>query len=269
MPPSRLPFPLAFLCLAALASSAVAQPALSGRPAPAADRYQTCLNNALSMPDGAYEDAMAWRAEGGGAPAEHCAAVALTGLRKYEEAAARLDRLASSPSAGDVSLRAQILAQAGNAWLLAGRPEQAIQSFNAALSLAPDDPDTLMDRARASAIKENWAGAERDLSAALAANPSSVDALVLRASARRAQGNVKGAEGDITRALLLDANSLNALVEYGLIRAAKGDKGGAREAFLAVLAKAPDSPAADSARAEIARLDVPQPRAPRVLPAKP
>jgi tetratricopeptide (TPR) repeat protein len=239
------------------------------RVKPAADRYQACLDRAAKQPEPAYEDAMSWRAEGGGPPADHCAAVALTGMKKYADAAERLDRLGENPALGDVQMRGEVLAQAGNAWLLAGRPAQAVQSFNASLSFVPSDPDTLIDRARASALLGKWPAAEQDLSAALMNDPGLVEALVLRASARRAQGNWPGAEGDATKAILLDANSLEALVELGLIRASKGDRAGAREAFLAVLAKDSKSPAADSAREAIAKLDVRPPRPPRILPNKP
>ena len=47
-----------------------------------------------------------------------------------------------------------------------------------------------------------------------------------------------------------------ALVERGLIRAANGDKKGAREDFMKVLEKAPNGPAASSARKEIERLEL-------------
>jgi tetratricopeptide (TPR) repeat protein len=266
---SRLTILALFVASSACVFAAESTDLRGSRVKPAADRYEACLNRAAKQAEAAYEDAMSWRAEGGGAAAEHCAAVALTGMKKYADAGERLDRLGESPATGDGAMRAAVLAQAGNAWLLAGRPAQAVQSFNASLSFVPDDPDTLIDRARASALLGRWPAAEQDLSTALISNPSQVDALVLRASARRAQGNWPGAEGDATKAILLDSNSLEALVELGLIRAGKGDKAGAREAFLAVLAKDPKSPAADSARNAIVTLDVKAPRPPRILPNKP
>jgi tetratricopeptide (TPR) repeat protein len=265
----RLAILAAFVALPGLAQAAAPLDLRGSRIKPAADRYDACLTKASRKAEEAYEDAMSWRAEGGGAPADHCAAVALTAMKKYADAAERLDKLGENPALGDAVMRAEVLAQAGNAWLLAGRPAQAVQSFNASLSFAPGDSDTLIDRARASALLGRWPAAEQDLSAALLTNPSLAGALVLRASARRAQGNWPGAEGDATKAILLEPNSLEALVELGLIRAGKGDKIGAREAFLAVLAKDPKSPAADSARDAIAKLDVTPPRQPRLLPNPP
>jgi regulator of sirC expression with transglutaminase-like and TPR domain len=221
--------------------------------------YDQCLKRADRHPDEALE--MATQAAQDEDPdndpgAEHCAAVALVSLKQFGEAARRLDVLARKPSAGNVEVRAQILGQAGNAWLLAGQPELATASFTAALALMPGEAEYLVDRGRASALLKKWAAAETDLTSALAAEPGNVQALVLRASARRAQKNLKGAMGDVTQALLLESENVEALVERGLLRATQGDRAGARQDFMAVLAKAPESEAAASARMEIEKLEV-------------
>lgn len=220
--------------------------------------YDACLKLADRRPDEAYEQAMAAKTDGVGIPAEHCAAVALVGLKQYGEAARRLDELARRSSAGGAELRATLLGQAGNAWILAGQPELAIASFTAALELLPGEADFLIDRARASATLKKWSNAEADLNAALVSEPGAIEALVLRASARRAQGNTKGAMGDVTQALLLDPTNVEALVERGLLFSKQGDKASARKDFLAVLERAPDSEAAASARQEIERLETRQ-----------
>ena len=59
-----------------------------------AKRYGECMATARRRPQDGFEDAIAWRAEGGGTAADHCAAVALIGLEQYSEAANRLERLA-------------------------------------------------------------------------------------------------------------------------------------------------------------------------------
>jgi len=218
--------------------------------------YESCLKKADRHPDEALEIAMNALGAGDDAGAEHCAAVALVGLKQYGEAARRLDVLARKGSAGGAEVRAQLLSQAGNAWLLAGQPELATQSFTAALALLPDEADLLIDRARASAELKKWVAAEADLSAALVSEPGNPSALVLRSSARRAQKNLQGAMGDVTQALILEPDNVEALAERGLLRAAQGDKAGARTDFLAVLERAPDSEAAVSARFEIEKLEV-------------
>lgn len=218
--------------------------------------YDSCLKKADRHPDQALEMAMNALGDGEDAGAEHCAAVALVGLKQYGEAARRLDKLARKASAGGAEVRAQLLGQAGNAWILAGQPELATASFTAALALMPGEADYLIDRARASAAQKKWAAAEADLSAALVEEPGNANALVLRSSARRAQKNLQGAMGDITQALILDPENVEALAERGLLRAAQGDKAGARKDFLAVLERAPESEAAKSARIEIEKLEL-------------
>jgi regulator of sirC expression with transglutaminase-like and TPR domain len=252
------------LIAAALAAVSPATGGASAAAAPAAEpapyEYNSCLKLADRHPDEALE--MAMNALGSGetgkddAGAEHCAAVALVGLKQYGEAARRLDELARKASAGSAEVRAQIMDQAGNAWILAGQPELATASFTAALTLMPGEAEYLIDRARASAVDKKWTAAETDLTSALASEPGNVQALVLRASARRAQKNIKGAVGDVTQALLLEENNVEALVERGLLRAAQGDKSGARQDFLSVLKLSPYSEAAASARMEIEKLEV-------------
>jgi regulator of sirC expression with transglutaminase-like and TPR domain len=218
--------------------------------------YDACLKKADRHPDQALEMAMNALGEGDDAGAEHCAAIALVGLKQFGEAARRLDKLARKASAGGAEVRAQLLGQAGNAWILAGQPELATASFTAALALMPGEAEYLIDRARASAAQKKWAAAEADLSSALVEEPGNAMALVLRSSARRAQKNLQGAMGDVTQALILDPENVEALAERGLLRAAQGDKAGARKDFLAVLERAPESEAAASARIQIEKLEV-------------
>ena len=235
--------------------------------------YNQCLKMVSRHPDDAFEMAMNALKDGEDASAEHCAAVALISLKQYNEAARRLDKLARRGSAGGAETRAEILGQAGNAWILAGQPELARASFTAALALAPRTAEFLIDRARASAMLKKWSVAESDLSAALVAKPGDVEALVLRSSARRAQRNFQGAFGDITQALTLDPNYPEGLVERGLLRAARGDKAGARKDFMRVLEISSDPDpkvaetavdAARSARHEIEKLEVTEKGGPKL-----
>jgi tetratricopeptide (TPR) repeat protein len=227
--------------------------------------YDVCLKKVARHPDDAFEMAMGALKNGDEPSAEHCAAVALVNLKHYGEAARRFDALARKASAGDAETRAQLMDQAGNAWILAGQPELATQSFTAALALMPSEALYLIDRARASAMLSKWKQAEQDLSAALVAEPGNSEALVLRASARRAQRNFQGAMGDVTQALAVDPDYPEALVERGLLRSAQGDKAGARKDFMRVLELASSSDrkvsdsavdAAKAARREIEKLEV-------------
>jgi tetratricopeptide (TPR) repeat protein len=208
---------------------AAALPAMAANEIERADaklRYDECLGQASRNPGAALAMANAWIAQQGGAPAEHCAAVALTGLKRYPEAAAKLDALGRAPDVG--ALRPSLLDQAGNAWLLAGDANRAIVSFQGALALAANDADFYADLARAQALKKDWPGAISDLNAALAITPWRGDLLVLRAAARHAQGDLNAARVDVNKALAIKADDPEGLLERGSIARDAGDLAAAR-----------------------------------------
>jgi tetratricopeptide (TPR) repeat protein len=209
-------------------------------------RYQNCLSLANLDPTAALRVADVWIKAKGGGPAEHCMALALTELKRYPEAGARLDRLGRAPDMGD--LRATIFDQAGNAWMLAGDAPKAVASFSAALALSANDADLYADLARAQAMLKQWSAVESDLNAALALQPRRFDLLVLRASALAAQGKLREARDDADAALKLKPNSADALVQRGEIARRAGDLGNARRDFQAALKFAGGGEAADAAR---------------------
>ena len=237
--------------------------ALGSSPAGAADNpfgsnmpYAACIAAVDKKPDDAFEQALIWRDHGGGLPAEHCAALALIGLRQPGEAGARLDAMAVRPDAGSPAERAALLDQAGNAWMLADQADNAEASLSAALKVTPRDPDLWIDRARARALKMDWTGAEADLTSALTFDKTKPETFVLRSSALSALGRNDEARANIDAALRIDPTFPEALVERGVMKLANGDKAGARADWIKVLSRAPDSPAADSARLHIEEIDV-------------
>jgi predicted Zn-dependent protease len=190
--------------------------------------YSGCVQLAKTRPAEALRAAGEWGDEGG-ASAGHCAALALTALKRYPEAAAKLEQLARAPHIGDFRERAVLWDQAGNAWLLAGKPDKAAADFSAALAQVPNDADMRADRARARALLADWGGAEADLSVALAQDSNRADLLVLRASARQALNRMNEAATDIVRALTLYPGYPPALVERGRMKLTAGDVNGARK----------------------------------------
>jgi len=249
---------IGFLALAALApgASLAAQANLFG----AGDPYQACVMAIDTDPADAFERALAWRSQGGGPQADHCAALALIALDEPGEAASRLDTLARRSDAGTLMERASLLAEAGNAWLLAAQPANAEVALSAALRLTPRDPELWVDRARARAAQLNWADAEKDLTNALTFDATKPEPFVLRAVARAAQGNKVGHRFDVEAALLLDPTFPEALVERGTLKLEMGDIPGARADWVQVLVRAPEGPAADVVRSRIETLEVPEDR---------
>jgi tetratricopeptide (TPR) repeat protein len=231
---------------------ALAAHAAVGAPKPLPDRahYNNCLAASSTNPAAALADAENWVKSGGGVPAAHCAALALVSLKRYGEAGTRLDRIAVDAAVPDVSFRADLFTQAGNAWLIAGNGANAAKSFTSALSLSSGDADLFADLARAQAMQRNWHEADLSLGSALNMSPRRADLLVLRASARRALKRYAAARDDIAAALKLKPGDGAALVERGLLRRQLGDIGGARRDFQAAL----KSDAAAEARANLEAL---------------
>jgi regulator of sirC expression with transglutaminase-like and TPR domain len=220
----------------------------------AAARYETCLAQVDLDARAALTSAQSWAEAGGGLPARHCEALALVALEDYMAAGQALLALAYSKPEPEPGLRADMLAQAGNAFLLAGKGENARQALDLALLLRPDDASLLLDRARAYGMEQQWAAAIADLNMAIAAEPGAPEPYILRAAAKRQSGDLFGARKDIDMALMRDTRSNDALVERGLLRLVSGDKAGARTDFEAVLANAPGSPAGRVAKSELDRL---------------
>lgn len=231
----------ALLCASLALAAAAPATAESAR-----ERYARCMELARESPMKAQEEAIAWRMAGGGLPARHCEAAALMGLGRHEGAARLYQDMAEQ--APRRMMRADLLAQAGQAWLLAGAPAEALKMQNAALDLRPDDPELLVDRAFAHAEAEDLPAAVADLSQALRLQPGNADALAYRAHAQRRLGNPGAAALDAERALELAPDHPLALLERGRLARREGRVAAAHEDWRRVLAVAPQSPEASLAR---------------------
>ena len=221
-----------------------------------AAEYDACVTLAKSVPTAGFESALAWQALGGGEAAQHCAAVALVELGHYSEAAARLEALAETTRRSRPELAPEILAQAGQAWLLAGDHERAYTVQTTALELSPDNVELLVDRGVTLAKAENYAEAVTDLSRALLFVPDRPDILVYRASAYRILDDQPRALADVERALILDPENPEGLLERGNLRRLTGDLDGARQDWLRAAVLAEGQPTSEAAQANLAAMDV-------------
>jgi tetratricopeptide (TPR) repeat protein len=225
------------------------------KPADAeAATYEHCMRLARDNPEAARSLAAKWHERGGAHPAEHCLAVALVGLKQYKEAAERLQKLAPAMVHAPVALRAEMLGQAAQAWLLAGEAERAYKADEAALALRPDDADLLVDRAEAAGTAGWYDKAVADLDRVLKTNPARFEALLYRASAFRQLGRLDPALADVEAALKLAPDSPPALLERGNIRLLRGDLDGAGADWRRVTALAAGSAAAAAAKENLDRL---------------
>ena len=218
------------------------------------ESYRSCLALARSNPTDGEERALGLIALHGGAPARHCLATALLGLGRYGEAADAFVDVANESR--DIGLRADALGQAGNVWVLAGDLPRAVAAFGQAIKMRPNDPDLFIDRAIALAGAANYFEAIDDLNRAIELDPKRAESRVFRATAYRYVDAPDLAAEDIEAALALKPGLPEALVERGILRRLTGNDAGARSDWISVLQRVPESPAADAARDNLAKLDV-------------
>jgi tetratricopeptide (TPR) repeat protein len=236
------------LLLALLASPAQAE-IIGGE-----ESYRACMALARSNPTDAEERALGMIALKGGAPAQHCLATALLGLGRYADAADAFVEVAIVTR--DPVLRIEALGQAGNVWVMAGDLPRAVATFGEAIRLKGDDPDLFIDRAIALAAAANYFEAVDDLNRAIELDPRRAEAYVFRATAYRYVDAADLALQDVEAALALKPGLPEALVERGVLRRLAGNNGGARADWISVLQRVPESPAADAARENLAKLDI-------------
>ena len=250
--------------LAALAALAlgitpfgVAAARAQSSPAEQEHAYQDCMTLARDAPADGLESAMSWAARDGGDGARHCAAVALIELGQYREAAQRLERLAADlRDTENTALRLGVLVQADQAWILAGDTTRADAVQSAALDIAPDDVELLLDRGITRATAKKYRAAVDDFTRALDLAPGRPDVLVLRASAYRSLDALDLPQAHIALALTRVPDNQDALLERGMLRRLSGDAAGARGDWFRVIDLAEGTPTAAAARANLARLDI-------------
>lgn len=218
------------------------------------ESYRACMALARSNPTDGEERARGLIALRGGAPARHCLASALLGLGRYADAAEAFVEVAIETR--DPDLRVEALGQAGNVWVLAGDLPRAVAAFGQAIKLRSDDADLFIDRAIALAAGANYFEAIDDLNRAIELDPRRAEAYVFRATAYRYVDAPDLALQDAEAALALKPGLLEALVERGILRRLAGNAAGARADWISVLQRSPESPAADAARDNLAKLDL-------------
>lgn len=233
-----------------------------------ARQYEACLKLAAIDAEQAFETGLAWQDNAGGDGALHCIAVALIGMEHFEEGARRLEALAPALEASATpAMRAEILAQAGQAWLRADNLDRAFTVQTEALRLAQSDSMTfaeiLIDRAITLAQANHFWEAIDDLNMGIElvqqltdGGPEQTFGLVLRASAYRFVDALPLALEDAEAALAHSPDYPEALLERGIIRRLMGDKDGARLDWLRLARLHSGTRAAEAARRNLERLDV-------------
>ena len=270
----------AFLALVAHTAGAIA--ANEDRDLDARD-YRNCVDLSARAPQAAHDVASEWLVAGGGIPAQHCAALSLAGLGRFDEAALALEAAAENLRIAEMNgvhtgffrrgegLVGELLGQAGNAWLLAGDAMQAYTAFSQGLTeVAAGSRQALeltIDRARASGVAGDYVAALEDLDKAVdwamdrAAGEAPIQAkeraeiFVLRASAYRNLERTEEAMSDLEHAFDLAPDDREALLERGNLSLMTDDLAGAEADWRRLIALYPASPAAAAATANLEKLE--------------
>ena len=250
----------------------------TGWPEPVAvpqQRYSAsltaCLGVAKSEPTTAADNAQEWldRAQGDErSEAGQCLGMALVQLERWDEAEAAFlaARLAAAPEAHE--RRARLAAMAGNAAIARGDGEAALGALETARADADAAGNRLLagdiaiDRSRALVALGRLAEARDTLGEARSASPSNPQGWLLSATLSRRMGDLAMAQVQILEAARLLPIDAEIGLEAGVIAVLSGNEQAARKSWQSVVAAAPDSEAAGTARFYLAQLGQEEPPAP-------
>lgn len=183
-------------------------------------RYLDCVTLVENNAEIGRIAAQQWADAGGGAPAQHCLAIADLANDLPKLAAARLQTTADRADAGDDGERARIYSQAAEAWLIAEQPDEAEKAIDLAFGLAPDAVELLLIAAEIYEAQNRSQKVIDAVSAAETQGYGSVKGFVMRARAYYAFGDLYAAADDVVAALSSDPYNVDALVLRGNIQQA-------------------------------------------------
>lgn len=248
-----------FVATAVLAASAAAMPAQAQEKLTSAEneqQYAACMALVDQNPTQALESAVQWEKQGGGDAAEHCQALAMIGLKQYEDAGVLLEQIAETMPQVKAPIASEVFGQAAYAWILAGKTERGLHDLNQGLALSPKNVELLIDRARLYGESGMYFEALDDLNAAADISPKRPDIYAYRASAYISLSQLDIAGDNLDQALLIAPDFPQALLERGRLHALNGDKEEARKDFMRVLTVAPKTDVAAAAQQQLEKLDL-------------
>ncbi len=178
-------------------------------------RYSDCITLVNADLDLGRVAAQQWVGEGGGAEARHCLAIADLKAGFPKLAALSLEDIAQRKDAGDDYVRARLLVQAAEAWLIANETAQAQAALDEAMALTPDSGELYLTAAKIYAAEERWQEVITAVNFAEDSGFISAGAFVLRGRARYVYGAFENAANDVVGALSIEPTNIDALVLRG------------------------------------------------------
>lgn len=273
-----------------------AQPATqSATPAPATtrpatSRYAKCLAAAQENPSAAITAARTWLSQAPAAPnaergaAAQCLGQLLADSGDYAGAENAFAESAAQVPATDTAARAALQAMAGNAALAGGKTDDALAWFDKALADTPSKSPSAeenasrgaiqIDRSRALVAQNRLPEASGALEEAHRLAPNDPEGWLLSATLARRGKDLERAQRDIEVAASLashgDPLAGQIGLEAGVIAMLDGREDAARKSWDSVVALAPDSPEAQTAKGYLDQIGpAPTSSAPAAAPAAP
>ncbi|WP_421850996.1 tetratricopeptide repeat protein [Novosphingobium sp.] len=242
---------------------------------PATSRYARCLAAGRENPSAAITAARTWLSETPASPANpergaaaQCLGQLLADSGDYAAAETAFAESAAQVSATDIAARAALQAMAGNAALAGGKADDALAWFDKALADPPSKAPTAeenasrgavqIDRSRALVAQNRLPEASGALEEAHRLAPNDPEGWLLSATLARRGKDLDRAQRDIEVAASLAAHGdpLGAPIglEAGVIAMLSGREDAARKSWDSVVALAPDSPEAATAKGYLDQL---------------
>ncbi|MES2985047.1 MAG: hypothetical protein V4735_07670 [Pseudomonadota bacterium] len=199
--------------IVAAACPAVAQTAILQSPA-----YKECSTLAASNPTKALVKADEWINIDNGLAAQHCRAMALFGLHRFDEAATALSDLHDSVAPENITLRSYLTRQAALASINATRTAEALALITTQIgefstiktdnaTIAKLTAELLLDRARIHITYGKLGDAMADLDHAVSLSPIHEEVLLERAAVFEKLGDPALARSDAEIVLKLNPRS--------------------------------------------------------------
>jgi len=227
-------------------------------------RLEACLAQAGSDPEAALKTASEWLPAANVTDrslVQQCLGVAYTNLARWEDAELAFLTARDARPVADAAWRARLGTMAANAALASGRNTEALAYLqeaeaDAALAEEPEFGGSIaQDRARALVALERLDEAGAALAEARQLAPDDPQGWLLSATLARRQEDLAQAQGFILEASRLAPDDPAIALEAGLISALGGDDAAARSAWERLIASAPQTPQADTAREYLAQLN--------------
>lgn len=194
-----------------------------------------------------------------------CLGVALSDLDRWDEARTAFTNARDAADLADHASRARLGAMAGNAALAAGQAGQALSLLAPAATDAKivGDADLTasiaLDRARGLVAVKQPDEAANALAEARAAQPDNAQAWLLSATLSRRQDKLAQAQTQIEKAASLAPQDPEIGLEAGVIAMLSHNDAAARRSWESVVAAAPSSDAAVTAKQYLSQLGSPDP----------